>query len=67
MSCHSRSPMGEKSPIGLMQIAALHHTEMAGELAALRALVSSTTEFTLGCSPNEAFQVEGVDELIAEF
>jgi hypothetical protein len=44
--------MGEKSPIRGMQITALHHTEMAGELA---------------CLPNEAFQVEVVDELIAEF
>jgi hypothetical protein len=29
--------------------------------------VSSTSEFALGCSPNETFQVEVVDELIAEF
>jgi hypothetical protein len=50
-----------------MQIAALHHNMMAGELAALRTAVYSTVEFTLGRSPNETFWVEVVDELVAEF
>jgi hypothetical protein len=49
------------------QIATLHHTEMAGELAALRMMVSSTVEFALGRSPIETFWVEVVDELVAEF
>jgi hypothetical protein len=40
---------------------------MTGELATLLAAVSSVVEFMLGCSPNETFRVEIVDELIAEF
>jgi hypothetical protein len=50
-----------------MRIATLYHAEMAGELAALRATVSSVAEFTLGCSPNKSFWVEVVDELIDKF
>jgi hypothetical protein len=50
-----------------MQIADLHHTEVPRELAALWAAVSSTTEFTLGRSPNKTFQVDVVDELVPEF
>jgi hypothetical protein len=50
-----------------MQIAALHHTEMAGELAMLQMALSSTIEFTLGRSPDETFWVEVMDELVAEF
>jgi hypothetical protein len=50
-----------------MRIAALRHTEMVGELAALRAAVSSTMEMALGRSPDETFQVEIVGELVAEF
>jgi hypothetical protein len=50
-----------------MQITTLCHTEMAGELAALHAAVSSTMEFTLGRSPNGTFRVEIVDELVAKF
>jgi hypothetical protein len=50
-----------------MLIAALCYIEMVGELAALWEAVSSTTEFTLGRLPNETFQVEVVDELLAEF
>jgi hypothetical protein len=50
-----------------MRIAALHHTEMARELAALRMAVSSAMEFTLGRSNDEIFWVEVVDELVAEF
>jgi hypothetical protein len=50
-----------------IQIAALHRTEMARELAMLRAAVSSATEFVLGHSPNKTFQVEVVGELVVEF
>jgi hypothetical protein len=50
-----------------IQIAALHRTEMARELAMLRAAVSSATEFMLGHSPNKTFQVEVVGELVVEF
>jgi hypothetical protein len=46
---------------------ALHHTEMAGELAALRVAVSSAMESVLGCSPNDTFHAEDVGELAAEF
>jgi hypothetical protein len=50
-----------------MQLVALHHTEMVRELAAFWAVVSSTTESTLGCSPNDTFHVEIVGELVATF
>jgi hypothetical protein len=50
-----------------MQITALHHTEMAGELAAVLTTMSSTVEFALWCLPDETFQVEVVDDLAAEF
>jgi hypothetical protein len=49
-----------------MQIAALHHTKMARELAMLRTVVPFVVEFTLGCSPNKTFWVEVVDELVAK-
>jgi hypothetical protein len=37
----------------VMQIAVLRHTEMVGELATLRTVVSSVTEFMLGCCPTK--------------
>jgi hypothetical protein len=40
---------------------------MARELATLQTVVSSAMEFVLGCPPNETFQVEVVDELVAKF
>jgi hypothetical protein len=49
------------------RIAALHHTEKAGELAALRAEMFSTVELVLGRSLDETFQVEIVGKLVAEF
>jgi hypothetical protein len=53
---------GEESTVGG---AALRHTKMAGELATLRTVVSSTVESALGHSPNEIFHVEVVGELVA--
>jgi hypothetical protein len=50
-----------------MQIAALHHTEMAREIVMLRTAVCSAMEFVLGRSPDETFWVEVVDEPIAMF
>jgi hypothetical protein len=50
-----------------MRIAALRHTEMAKQLAALRSAVSSVVEFMLRRSLNETFHVEVVDEMVAEF
>jgi hypothetical protein len=50
-----------------MQAAAIHHIEMARELATLRAAVTSAAELVLGRSPNETFRVEIVDELVAQF
>jgi hypothetical protein len=50
-----------------LQLAALHHTEMAGELSVLRVAVSSSTESMLGCSPSDTFHVEVVGELAAKF
>jgi hypothetical protein len=50
-----------------MWVFALRHTEMAGELATLRVAMASTAEFVLGCSPKDTFQVDVVNELIAEF
>jgi hypothetical protein len=38
-----------------MLAAALHHTKMFGELAALQAAVSFATEPVLGRSPGESF------------
>jgi hypothetical protein len=50
-----------------MRATALHHAEVVGELATLWVAVSSAAELVLGCSPNETFQVEVMDELVAEF
>jgi hypothetical protein len=50
-----------------MRAAAIHHIEMAGELAMLRTVVTSAAELVLGRSPNETFRVEIVDELVAQF
>jgi hypothetical protein len=50
-----------------MRAAILHHTEMARELAALWATVSSAVELVLGCSPDETFLVDVMDELVPEF
>jgi hypothetical protein len=50
-----------------MRHAALRHTEMAGELAELQVVVSSTVDSVLGCSPNDPFLMEVVDELVTEF
>jgi hypothetical protein len=46
---------------------ALHHTEMGGELAAFRAVVSATTESVLRRSPSDTSHAEVVGELAAEF
>jgi hypothetical protein len=50
-----------------MQIPTLHHTEIAEQLAVLREVVSSTTEFMNRHSPTKVLQVEVVDELVAVF
>jgi hypothetical protein len=50
-----------------MRLAALRHTEMVGVVAVLRAAMSTATESVLGCSPNNTFRMEVVDELPAEF
>jgi hypothetical protein len=50
-----------------MWATALRHTKMAGELAALQAVVSSTMELVLGSSRNERFWLEIMDELVVEF
>jgi hypothetical protein len=50
-----------------MRVIAHCHAEMDEELDMLRASVSSTEEFVLGRSSTEAFQVEVVDELVAEY
>jgi hypothetical protein len=50
-----------------IQIATLRHTEMAGELATLWAIVSSAIELALALSPDEIFWVFVVGELVAEF
>jgi hypothetical protein len=50
-----------------MRLAALRHTEMAGELAVLCAAVSYAMESALGRSPNDPFCVEVVGELVAKF
>jgi hypothetical protein len=50
-----------------MQLVVLRHTEMVGELATRRAVMSSTMESALGHSPDVTFYVEVVGELVAEF
>jgi hypothetical protein len=50
-----------------MWIPALRHTEMAGELIALWAAVSSIVELVLKRSPDKTFRVLVVSELVAEF
>jgi hypothetical protein len=50
-----------------MRHAALHHTEMVGELAALHVAVSSTMESAFERSPNDTFHVEDVGEPVVEF
>jgi hypothetical protein len=50
-----------------MWLAALRHIEMAKQLAALRAVVSSTMQSMLGRSPTEILQVDVVDELVTKF
>jgi hypothetical protein len=47
--------------------AALRHTKMVGELAALQEIVSSTAESALGRSPNDTFRVEVVGEQVTKF
>jgi hypothetical protein len=65
--CRSRSFEGEKSPARGDADHCPLHTELAEELAMLGVAVSSVIEFVLGCSPNEAFRVQVVDELVAKF
>jgi hypothetical protein len=50
-----------------MQLATLHHTEMARQLAAFCAAVSSAVESVLGRSPGNTARAEVVGELVAEF
>jgi hypothetical protein len=50
-----------------MRLAALHHTEMDGELATLQMEMFYATESVLVRSPNEIFPVEIVGELVAKF
>jgi hypothetical protein len=52
---------------GRIRDTALCHTEMARELAALQAVVSSATKLALGHSLDETFWVEVVGELVGEF
>jgi hypothetical protein len=50
-----------------MLVAAICHIEMVGELATFGAAVTSATELVLGCSLDETFWVEIMDELVAQF
>jgi hypothetical protein len=50
-----------------MQTATLCHTELAEQLAGIRATVSFVTQSILGRSPTEALWVDVVDKLVAEF
>jgi hypothetical protein len=51
----------------LVVAATLRHIEMIGELAMLRAAVTSAKELVLWHSLNETFWVEIADELVANF
>jgi hypothetical protein len=50
-----------------IQLAALRHTEMEGELATLRPAVSFAVKSVLGRSPSDTFRVEVVGELAVKF
>jgi hypothetical protein len=50
-----------------MRLAALRHTEMAGELTAFQAVVSSATELVLRRSPDDTSHVEVVGEMATKF
>jgi hypothetical protein len=50
-----------------MRLAALRHTEMAGELAAYQVAVSSTMDSVLKRSPSNTARMVVVGELAAEF
>jgi hypothetical protein len=50
-----------------MRLLALHHTEMARELAMFWVAVSSAVESVLGCSPSDTSHTEVVGELAAKF
>jgi hypothetical protein len=50
-----------------LRLAALHHTEVARELAVFWAAVSSTGESVLGRSPSNNARAEVVGELVIEF
>jgi hypothetical protein len=50
-----------------MRLTTLHHTEIAGELAVLRAAVPTAVESVLGHSPSDTYHVEVVDEMAVEF
>jgi hypothetical protein len=67
--CHANvgPPLARHHKSKAMRLVALHHTEMAEELAALRVAVSSAMESVLGCSSNHPIHVEVLGELVAEF
>jgi hypothetical protein len=50
-----------------MRLAILYHTEMVGELAVFRAVVSSAIASVLGHSPGDTAHAEVVVELVTEF
>jgi hypothetical protein len=50
-----------------MRSATFRHTEITGELTALRSMVSSATELGLGRSPGETIEVEVMNEMVATF
>jgi hypothetical protein len=50
-----------------MRAAALRHADVVEELAVLQVVVSSIAKLVLGHSPDESFQVEVMDELVAKF
>jgi hypothetical protein len=50
-----------------MRLAAIRHTEMAGELATFWAAVSFAAELVLGCSPSNTACTGVVVELTAKF
>jgi hypothetical protein len=65
--CHCQSTTGEESPIEGDADHCPPPYRDGWELATLWAVVSSAMELALGRSPDKTFQVEVVDELVAEF
>jgi hypothetical protein len=67
--CHAigGAPLARHHLTKGMRLVDLRHPEMAGELNALRVVVSTTTESVLGHSPSDTFHMEVVSKLATKY